>query len=84
MTIGCSVRPPAFRPLIDGTVIRFPGTGEGVARLVSVSIVTFDIDGLLGCRWAAAKPAPHSAHRKQQEQMTVFGRLAIKCGVFAP
>jgi hypothetical protein len=28
---------------MDGAVIRFPGTGEGVARLVPVSIVNVDI-----------------------------------------
>ncbi len=45
MTIGCSVLPSCFRARIDGTVVRLPGTGEGVARLVPVSIVTFDIAG---------------------------------------
>lgn len=47
MTIGCSVLPPTFRPRIEGTVVRFPGTGDGVARLVSVSIVTLDMAALL-------------------------------------
>ena len=43
MTIGCSVRPPLFRARIAGTVMRFPGTGEGVARLVAVSSVKVDM-----------------------------------------
>jgi hypothetical protein len=43
MTIGCSLLPSSLRARIDGTVVRFPGTGDGVARLVSVSIVTFDM-----------------------------------------
>ena len=34
MTIGCSVLPPTLRARIDGAVMRLPGTGDGVARLV--------------------------------------------------
>ena len=43
MTIGCSVLPPAFRARIDGAVMRRPGTGDGVARLVAVSMVKVDM-----------------------------------------
>jgi hypothetical protein len=43
ITIGCSVFPSALRPRIDGAVVRFPGTGDGVARLVEVSMVKVDI-----------------------------------------
>src|SRR3954447_23403756 len=43
MTIGCSVRPSALRARIAGAVVRLPGTGEGVARLVEVSMVKVDI-----------------------------------------
>lgn len=43
MTIGCSVRPAALRARSVGTVVRFIGTGVGVARLVAVSMVKVDI-----------------------------------------
>src|SRR4051812_29487073 len=43
MTIGCSVLPSALRARIDGAVIRLPGTGDGVARLVEVSMVNVDM-----------------------------------------
>src|SRR3954453_1556993 len=47
MTIGCSVSSLPFvstlRARIAGAVIRLPGTGDGVARLVDVSIVKVDI-----------------------------------------
>ena len=43
ITIGCSVFPSAFRARIEGAVMRFPGTGEGVARLVEVSMVKVDM-----------------------------------------
>jgi hypothetical protein len=43
MTSGCSVFPSTFRARIDGAVIRFPGTGTGVARLVEVSMVKVDM-----------------------------------------
>jgi hypothetical protein len=43
ITIGCSVLPPIFRARIDGAVTRFPGTGDGVARLVDVSMVKVDM-----------------------------------------
>jgi hypothetical protein len=43
MTIGRSVFPSALRARIDGAVIRLPGTGEGVARLVPVSMVKVDM-----------------------------------------
>jgi hypothetical protein len=32
-----------LRPRIDGTVMRLPGTGDGVARLVEVSMVKVDM-----------------------------------------
>jgi len=47
MTIGVSVRPSTFLPRIDGAVVRFPGTGDGVARLVEVSMVKVDMARLL-------------------------------------
>src|SRR5437660_12046361 len=43
MTIGCGVVPSTFRARIDGAVIRFPGIGDGVARLVEVSMVKVDM-----------------------------------------
>lgn len=43
MTIGCSVLPSTLRARIEGAVVRLPGTGEGVARLVAVSMVKVDI-----------------------------------------
>src|SRR3954453_13934798 len=43
ITIGCSVFPSALRARIEGAVIRLPGTGTGVARLVEVSIVKVDM-----------------------------------------
>jgi hypothetical protein len=53
MTTGCYVRASTFRPRIAGAVIRLPGTGEGVARLVEVSIVKVD----MARRLAAHRPA---------------------------
>src|SRR5205085_10588192 len=47
MTSGCSVAPFALRARIAGAVIRLPGTGEGVARLVEVSMVKVDMGRLL-------------------------------------
>src|SRR3954463_5219740 len=43
MTIGWSVRPSCLRARMAGTVMRLPGTGEGVARLVAVSKVKVDM-----------------------------------------
>jgi hypothetical protein len=43
MTIGCSVRPSTLRARIAGAVILLPGTGDGVARLVDVSMVKVDM-----------------------------------------
>src|SRR3954447_7887287 len=43
ITIGSSVLPLTLRARIEGAVMRFPGTGEGVARLVLVSIVKVDM-----------------------------------------
>jgi hypothetical protein len=47
MTIGCSVVKPSvpriLRARIEGVVTRLPGTGDGVARLVPVSIVKVDM-----------------------------------------
>jgi hypothetical protein len=43
MTIGRSVAPSVLRARIEGTVMRLPGTGEGVARLVLLSMVNVDI-----------------------------------------
>src|SRR6476469_3529906 len=60
MTIGCAVRkasPSAtFRARIDGAVIRLPGTGEGVARLVPLSMVKVDMAAASSGR-REAKPA---------------------------
>jgi hypothetical protein len=42
MTKGSAVVPPTLRERIAGTVIRLPGTGEGVARLVALSSVKVD------------------------------------------
>jgi hypothetical protein len=47
MTIGCSVLKAlpsgTLRARIDGAVMRLPGTGDGVARLVPLSIVKVDM-----------------------------------------
>jgi hypothetical protein len=43
ITIGCSVLPSVFRERIEGAVMRLPGTGDGVARLVDVSMVKVDM-----------------------------------------
>jgi hypothetical protein len=37
--------PSVLRARIDGAVIRLPGTGVGVARLVEVSMVKVDMAG---------------------------------------
>jgi len=42
-----------LRPRIAGAVVRVPGTGEGVARLVDVSIVKVDM-----ARASSADAAP--------------------------
>jgi hypothetical protein len=57
ITIGCSVFPSILRPRIAGTVIRLPGTGIGVARLVAVSIVNVDM-AAPSSRCAVPQPAP--------------------------
>ena len=46
ITIGRSVLPSTFRARSEGAVMRFPGTGEGVARLVLVSMVKVDMAAL--------------------------------------
>ena len=38
-----AVLPSTLRPRIAGTVMRLPGTGLGVARLVPLSMVKVDI-----------------------------------------
>ena len=38
---------PSLRARIAGTVVRLPGTGDGVARLVLVSMVKVDMGGAL-------------------------------------
>jgi hypothetical protein len=45
--MGWSVRPSTLRARIDGAVILLPGTGDGVARLVAVSMVKVDMSGRL-------------------------------------
>ena len=50
MTIGCSVLPSTLRARIDGAVMRLPGTGDGVARLVEVSMVKVDMARPLAAR----------------------------------
>jgi hypothetical protein len=57
MTTGRSVWPPVFRERIDGAVMRLPGTGEGVARLVLVSIVKVDM-GAASTRVPCQQPDP--------------------------
>jgi hypothetical protein len=47
MTMGRSVVPSTLRERIVGAVMRLPGTGDGVARLVDVSMVKVDMGGLL-------------------------------------
>ena len=43
MTNGSAVVPSALRARIAGTVMRLPGTGVGVARLVPLSMVKVDM-----------------------------------------
>jgi hypothetical protein len=57
ITIGCSVLPSTFLPRIEGAVIRLPGTGDGVARLVEVSMVNVDM-AAPSSRRAAQQPVP--------------------------
>ena len=56
MTIGSAVFSSFLRARMAGTVIRFPGTGVGVARLVALSIVKVDIGFLI----AAGSPCSQS------------------------
>ena len=59
MTIGCSVWPSALRARIEGTVVRLPGTGDGVARLVEVSMVKVDMAAAFsGGRLTQPAPLP--------------------------
>jgi hypothetical protein len=46
-----------LRARIDGAVIRLPGTGDGVARLVEVSMVKVDI-GAAFSRFDAVQQRP--------------------------
>src|SRR5436305_3825585 len=64
ITIGCSVLPFAFRPRIAGAVMRLPGTGEGVARLVEVSMVKVDMFGLVAAWREHNHPVPTSLRRQ--------------------
>ena len=50
MTIGSAVAPPTLRARIAGTVMRLPGTGVGVARLVPLSMVKVDMASTLDPR----------------------------------
>jgi hypothetical protein len=49
--------PSTLRPRIEGAVMRLPGTGEGVARLVLVSIVKVDM-GAASSRLPSQQPVP--------------------------
>ncbi len=57
MTIGCAVFPSALRARIAGAVVRLPGTGEGVARLVELSMVKVDM-GAASSGPKLAQPPP--------------------------
>jgi hypothetical protein len=58
-----------LRARIDGAVIRFPGTGEGVARLVFVSIVKVDMRAHLDVRRG------NSQSRLEHRSATMRNRL---------
>src|SRR5690348_5919386 len=78
MTIGCSVLPSTFRARIEGAVVRLPGTGTGVARLVEVSIVKVDMarasNGL-----ALTPPEQCRSHAECMELLAAFERQNRKC-----
>ena len=61
MTSGFSIFPPALRARIAGAVMRLPGTGEGVARLVEVSMVKVDMAAPLTA--VAGNSQSRAAHR---------------------
>src|SRR3954469_2695235 len=63
MTIGCSVFPPALRARIDGAVVRLPGTGDGVARLVEVSMVKVDMARALAAERLRGQSAAADSRR---------------------
>src|SRR5213075_2929123 len=64
MTIGCAVLPPSLRARMAGAVIRLPGTGDGVARLVEVSMVNVDMAALLAARgFRSQSPRRHGSSR---------------------
>lgn len=73
MTIGCSVRPFTFRARIEGAVMRLPGTGDGVARLVEVSIVKVDM-AAASSEAALAPPARLFADRQALLPARAFGK----------
>jgi len=47
ITSGSAVTPSFLRARIAGTVMRLPGTGVGVARLVPLSMVKVDMRAVL-------------------------------------
>jgi hypothetical protein len=53
--------PSALRARIDGAVVRLPGTGDGVARLVEVSMVKVDMGAA-----SSADAAPQQNPREAQ------------------
>src|SRR5256885_1764290 len=64
MTIGCAVLPPSLRVRIAGAVMRLPGTGDGVARLVEVSMVKVDMAALLAALgFRSQSPRRHGSSR---------------------
>src|SRR6476646_139569 len=85
ITIGGSVRPSILRARIDGAVMRLPGTGEGVARLVEVSMVKVDMaaasSGAAGAPparlFAAAQPAP-CASEIESSTAVLWSRMIVK------
>src|SRR5689334_11965023 len=70
--MGCSVLPSILRARIDGAVMRLPGTGEGVARLVEVSIVKVDM-AAASSRAAVASLARLFADREPLLPTGAFG-----------
>jgi hypothetical protein len=60
ITIGWSVFPSTLRARIAGAVMRLPGTGDGVARLVELSMVKVDMDAA-SSRRSKHRPVPASS-----------------------
>src|SRR3569623_3315919 len=87
MTIGCSVAKPfaegSLRERIAGTVVRLPGTGDGVARLVLVSMVKVDMRRPLATLRYRSQPRCRAVRARRQVSATsvITTTAAITSGV---